>query len=329
MNAPAPVLEVEGLSVAIGARRVVDATGFALAPGEVLALVGESGCGKSMTALALLGLLPAAARLEGGRIGFEGRDLARLPERELRALRGNRISVIFQDPSGSLDPLMTVGAQLAEGLRAHRRMGREEAHERSLAMLRAVGISEPERRLAQYPFELSGGMCQRVMIAIALAAEPAVLLADEPTTALDVTIQAQILDLMKALRRERGTSILLITHDMGVVADMADRVAVMYAGRIVESGPADAIFADPRHPYTRLLLRSVPRLDDAPKAAMTVIPGSVPAQGDWPPGCRFAPRCPLAEPACVARDPRVEELGGGRRVACHRHGEDPGMGAAR
>jgi oligopeptide/dipeptide ABC transporter ATP-binding protein len=329
MNAPAPVLEVEGLSVAIGARRVVDATGFALAPGEVLALVGESGCGKSMTALALLGLLPAAARLEGGRIGFEGRDLARLPERELRALRGNRISVIFQDPSGSLDPLMTVGAQLAEGLRAHRRMGREEAHERSLAMLRAVGISEPERRLAQYPFELSGGMCQRVMIAIALAAEPAVLLADEPTTALDVTIQAQILDLMKALRRERGTSILLITHDMGVVADMADRVAVMYAGRIVESGPADAIFADPRHPYTRLLLRSVPRLDDAPKAAMTVIPGSVPAQGEWPPGCRFAPRCPLAEPACVARDPRVEELGGGRRVACHRHGEDPGMGAAR
>ena len=329
MNAPAPVLEVEGLSVAIGARRVVDATGFALAPGEVLALVGESGCGKSMTALALLGLLPAAARLEGGRIGFEGRDLARLPERELRALRGNRISVIFQDPSGSLDPLMTVGAQLAEGLRAHRRMGREEAHERSLAMLRAVGISEPERRLAQYPFELSGGMCQRVMIAIALAAEPAVLLADEPTTALDVTIQAQILDLMKALRRERGTSILLITHDMGVVADMADRVAVMYAGRIVESGPADVIFADPRHPYTRLLLRSVPRLDDAPKAAMTVIPGSVPAQGDWPPGCRFAPRCPLAEPACVARDPRVEELGGGRRVACHRHGEDPGMGAPR
>jgi oligopeptide/dipeptide ABC transporter ATP-binding protein len=329
MSAQAPVLEVEGLSVAIGARRVVDATGFALAPGEVLALVGESGCGKSMTALALLGLLPAAARLEGGRIGFEGRDLARLPERELRALRGNRISVIFQDPSGSLDPLMTVGAQLAEGLRAHRRMGREEAHERSLAMLRAVGISEPERRLAQYPFELSGGMCQRVMIAIALAAEPAVLLADEPTTALDVTIQAQILDLMKALRRERGTSILLITHDMGVVADMADRVAVMYAGRIVESGPADAIFADPRHPYTRLLLRSVPRLDDAPKAAMTVIPGSVPAQGDWPPGCRFAPRCPLAEPACVARDPRVEELGGGRRVACHRHGEDPGMGAAR
>jgi oligopeptide/dipeptide ABC transporter ATP-binding protein len=208
-------------------------------------------------------------------------------------------------------------------------MGREEAHARSLAMLQAVGISEPERRLAQYPFELSGGMCQRVMIAIALAAEPAVLLADEPTTALDVTIQAQILDLMKALRRERGTAILLITHDMGVVADMADRVAVMYAGRIVESGPADAIFADPRHPYTRLLLRSVPRLDDAPKGEMTVIAGSVPAQGDWPPGCRFAPRCPLAEAACVARDPGEEELPGGRRVACRRHGDDPGMGAPR
>ncbi|MFM8681141.1 MAG: ABC transporter ATP-binding protein [Alphaproteobacteria bacterium] len=321
MSAPAPVLEVEGLSVAIGARRVVDSTGFALAPGEVLALVGESGCGKSMTALALLGLLPGAARLAGGRIGFEGRDLATLPERELRALRGNRISVIFQDPSGSLDPLMTVGAQLAEGLRAHREMGREEARARSLAMLKAVGISEPERRLAQYPFELSGGMCQRVMIAIALAAEPAVLLADEPTTALDVTIQAQILDLMKALRRERGTSILLITHDMGVVADMADRVAVMYAGRIVESGPVDAIFADPRHPYTRLLLRSVPRLDDAPKAEMTVIAGSVPAQGAWPPGCRFAPRCPLAEAACTAREPLEEELPDGRRVSCRRHGD--------
>ncbi|MFM8992443.1 MAG: ABC transporter ATP-binding protein [Alphaproteobacteria bacterium] len=321
MSAPAPVLEVEGLSVAIGARRVVDSTGFALAPGEVLALVGESGCGKSMTALALLGLLPGAARLAGGRIGFEGRDLATLPERDLRALRGNRISVIFQDPSGSLDPLMTVGAQLAEGLRAHREMGREEARARSLAMLKAVGISEPERRLAQYPFELSGGMCQRVMIAIALAAEPAVLLADEPTTALDVTIQAQILDLMKALRRERGTSILLITHDMGVVADMADRVAVMYAGRIVESGPVDAIFADPRHPYTRLLLRSVPRLDDAPKAEMTVIAGSVPAQGAWPPGCRFAPRCPLAEAACTAREPLEEDLPDGRRVSCRRHGD--------
>ncbi len=314
-----PVLSVRDLSVAIGSRRVVDEVTFDLASGEVLALVGESGCGKSMTALALLGLLPGAARLEGGVIGFEGQDLARLPEPAMRAIRGNRASIVFQDPSGSLDPLMTVGDQLVEGLRAHHAISGEAARARSLAMLRAVGISEPERRLAQYPFELSGGMCQRVMIAIALAAEPAMLLADEPTTALDVTIQAQILDLMKALRSERGTAILLITHDMGVVADMADRVAVMYAGRIVESGPVDAIFASPRHPYTRLLLRSVPRLDDVPKSEMTVIDGSVPAQGDWPPGCRFAPRCPMAEAGCVATSPPITAIGGGRLVACFRH----------
>jgi oligopeptide/dipeptide ABC transporter ATP-binding protein len=317
MTAAAPILEVRDLAVAIGTRRVVDGVGFALAPGEVLALVGESGCGKSMTALALLGLLPGAARRVGGTIGFEGDDLARLPESRLRAIRGNRISVIFQDPSGSLDPLMTVGDQLAEGLRAHRDLDRTALRARSLEMLAAVGIAEPERRLAQYPFELSGGMCQRVMIAIALAAQPAVLLADEPTTALDVTIQAQILDLMKDLRRAHGTAIVLITHDMGVVADMADRVAVMYAGRIVETGSVDAIFADPRHPYTRLLLRSVPRLDDTPKTPMTVIAGSVPGQGDWPPGCRFAPRCPQAVDACAAPPP-VVGVGAGHAVACVR-----------
>ena len=317
MNAPAPVLEVEGLSVAIGARRVVDATGFALAPGEVLALVGESGCGKSMTALALLGLLPAAARLEGGRIGFEGRDLARLPERELRALRGNRISVIFQDPSGSLDPLMTVGAQLAEGLRAHRRMGREEAHERSLAMLRAVGISEPERRLAQYPFELSGGMCQRVMIAIALAAEPAVLLADEPTTALDVTIQAQILDLLRDLQREMGMAIVIITHNMGVIAEFADRVAVMYAGRIAEEGPVGRIFDAPTHPYTAGLLSSTPDLIcEVPR--LRTIPGTLPSLYELPPGCRFAPRCGRRVEACEAGRPATQEIAPGHFAACIR-----------
>ena len=326
MTAAAPILEVRDLAVAIGTRRVVDGVGFALAPGEVLALVGESGCGKSMTALALLGLLPGAARRVGGTIGFEGDDLARLPESRLRAIRGNRISIIFQDPSGSLDPLMTVGDQLAEGLRAHRDLDRTALRARSLEMLAAVGIAEPERRLAQYPFELSGGMCQRVMIAIALAAQPAVLLADEPTTALDVTIQAQILDLMKDLRRAHGTAIVLITQDMGVVADMADRVAVMYAGRIVETGSVDAIFADPRHPYTRLLLRSVPRLDDTPKTPMTVIAGSVPGQGDWPPGCRFAPRCPLAEDACRAEIPASADLADGRRVACRRHADDAAWG---
>ena len=314
------MLGVRDLTVVIGRRPVVDGVGFDLAAGEVLALVGESGCGKSLTALALLGLLPPAARLGGGRVDFEGRDLARLGERALRAVRGNRISLIFQDPIASLDPLMAVEAQIVEGLGAHRALSRRAARQQALDMLRAVGISEPERRLRQYPFELSGGMCQRVMIAIALAARPAVLIADEPTTALDVTIQAQILDLMKAQRRERGTAILLITHDMGVVADMADRVAVMYAGRVVETGPADAVFADPRHPYTHLLLRSVPRLDDVPKTAMAVIEGSVPPDAVWPAGCRFAPRCPAVEPACRAAVPALEAADDHRAVACRRPG---------
>jgi oligopeptide/dipeptide ABC transporter ATP-binding protein len=315
-----PVLAVRDLTVAIGARAVVDGVSFELRAGETLALVGESGCGKSLTALAMLQLLPAAARIAGGAVAFEGADLARLPEAAMRKIRGGRASIIFQDPLSSLDPLMTVGDQLVEGILAHGVLSRREARAQALAMLRAVGIAEAERRLAQYPFELSGGMCQRVMIAIALAARPAVLIADEPTTALDVTIQAQILDLMKELRRESGTSILLITHDMGVVAEMADRVAVMYAGRIVESGPTEAIFASPRHPYTFLLLKSVPRLDDQPKTAMAVIEGSVPAHGDWPPGCRFAPRCPLASPRC-AEPPPLASIGGERGSACWRHGD--------
>jgi peptide/nickel transport system ATP-binding protein len=315
------VLAVRGLSVAIGERAVVDGISFELRAGETLALVGESGCGKSMTALAILQLLPGAGRLAGGSVLFEGQDLARLGERAMRRIRGNRASIIFQDPLSSLDPLMTVERQLVEGIRAHRDEPYAAAREEALAMLRAVGIAEPERRLAQYPFELSGGMCQRVMIAIALAARPAMLIADEPTTALDVTIQAQILDLMKGLVRDLGTSILLITHDMGVVAEMAERVAVMYAGTIVEAGPAEALFARPRHPYTWLLLRSVPRLDDVPKTPMAVIEGSVPARGDWPAGCRFAPRCPLAEARCRAEMPPLAAVDGDRAVACWRHAE--------
>ena len=321
MSAPTPVLAVRDLTVTIGSRAVVDGVGFDLAAGETLALVGESGCGKSLTALALLRLLPGAARLTGGTVTFEGADLMRLDEAAMRRLRGNRASIIFQDPQSSLDPLMTVGEQLVEGIRAHRDLPRAAARTQALAMFNAVGISEPERRLLQYPFELSGGMCQRVMIAIALTARPAVLIADEPTTALDVTIQAQILDLMKGLLRELGTSILLITHDMGVVAEAADRVAVMYAGRLVETGSADAIFGTPHHPYTALLLRSVPRLDDVPKTAMAVIEGSVPANEAWPPGCRFAPRCPLAESRCRAEIPPEVAIGTDRTVACWRHEE--------
>ena len=319
MSAAAPVLSVRDLTVTIGRRAVVDGVGFDLAAGETLALVGESGCGKSLTALALLRLLPGAARLAGGAVTLEGADLLRIDEAAMRCIRGNRASIIFQDPQSSLDPLMPVGDQLVEGIRAHRDLPRAAARAQALAMFNAVGISEPEQRLGQYPFELSGGMCQRVMIAIALAARPAVLIADEPTTALDVTIQAQILDLMKGLLRDSGTGILLITHDMGVVAEAADRVAVMYAGRLVETGSADAIFGAPRHPYTALLLKSVPRLDDVPKTAMAVIEGSVPAHEEWPAGCRFAPRCPLAEARCRAEIPPDATIGAGRTVACRRH----------
>jgi len=311
-----PVLAVERLGVAIGPTRVVDGVSFALDPGEILALVGESGCGKSMTALAIMRLLPPVARPVSGRVLLEGDDLLALSEVEMRRVRGGRISIVFQEPASSLDPLMPVGDQLVEALRAHRPLRRDEARAQALAMLEAVGIAEPARRLSQYPFELSGGMCQRVMIATALACQPSVLLADEPTTALDVTIQAQILRLIKDLRGRTGTAVLLITHDMGVVADMADRVLVMYAGRIVEAAPVEALFASPRHPYTWLLLRSLPRLDHDPKARLSVIEGTVPAAGAWPAGCRFAPRCPLATARCHEVEPELAPIDGGRTVAC-------------
>jgi peptide/nickel transport system ATP-binding protein len=314
--ASGPVLAVERLGVAIGHARVVDGVSFELDAGEILALVGESGCGKSMTALAIMRLLPAVARPVSGRVLLEGDDLLAFSEAEMRRVRGARVSIVFQEPASSLDPLMTVGDQLVEALRAHRPLRRDQARARALAMLEAVGIAEPSRRLAQYPFELSGGICQRVMIATALAGKPAVLLADEPTTALDVTIQAQILRLIKRLRAETGTAVVLITHDMGVVADIADRVLVMYAGRIVEAAPVEALFAAPRHPYTWLLLRSLPRLDDDPKARLPVIDGTVPGAGAWPAGCRFAPRCPLVTARCRAAEPELASIGGHRAVAC-------------
>jgi peptide/nickel transport system ATP-binding protein len=314
-----PVLAVDRLGVAIGPIRVVDGVTFDLGRGEILALVGESGCGKSLTALAIVRLLPPAARHVGGRVLLDGRDLVALPEAEMRRIRGARVSMVFQEPASSLDPLMTVGDQLVEALRAHRSLRRDEGRAEALAMLQAVGIAEPERRLRQYPFELSGGMCQRVMIATALAGKPAVLLADEPTTALDVTIQAQILRLIKDVRAKTGTAVVLITHDMGVVADMADRVLVMYAGRLVEAGPVEPLFASPRHPYTWLLLRSVPRLDDEPKTPLRVIEGTVPGAGAWPSGCRFAPRCPLATARCREVEPELDSIGDGRAVACWHH----------
>jgi len=307
-------LTVENLSLSLGRASLVDGVGFAVAPGEVLALVGESGCGKSVTAQAIMRLLPPAIRQTGGRVALQGQDISALPERAMRGLRGSNISMIFQEPQAALDPLATVGTHIAEALRRPLR----EVRDQVLQMLVEVGISDPARRIDQHPFELSGGMCQRVMIACALISRPAVLLADEPTTALDVTIQAQILDLLRRLAAERQTAVVLITHDMGVVADIADRVAVMYAGRITETGPTGQIFARPRHPYTALLLASIPRLTDVPKSPLAVIEGRVPTPAEFGAGCRFASRCPLAEPRCGTSPPPLRDLGDGRLSACFR-----------
>ncbi len=312
----ASALTVEGLTVEIDGASVVDGVSFTVGVGEVMALVGESGCGKSMTALALLGLLPDAAQIVRGKIVLDDTDLVALSERAMRRVRGSELSIIFPEATASLDPLTTVGSQVAEAYALHHRVSRSAAWSKARDMLAAVGIPDPELRLGQYPFELSGGMCQRVMIAMALICGPRVLVADEPTTALDVTIQAQILDLMKRLVAERGTAIVLITHDMGVVADVADRVAVMYAGRIAEIAPVDELFAHPRHAYTALLLAAMPRLDLEPKQLLATIDGKVPAPGSFGIGCRFAERCPLAGDRCRNEQPPLLEFAPGHRAAC-------------
>jgi peptide/nickel transport system ATP-binding protein len=324
MPADAPLLAIDKLRVAIAGRSVVDGVSLSIRRGEVLALVGESGCGKSLTALSVLRLLPAAARVAGGAIAMEGTDLLALDEASLRDLRGNRVSVIFQEPVASLNPLVRVGDQVAESLRLHRGASAAEARTEAVAMLARVGIADPERRAGQFPFELSGGMCQRVMIASALICRPEILIADEPTTALDVTIQAQILDLLKSLRAEAGSAILLITHDMGVVADMADRVAVMYGGTIVESGPVDAIFDAPAHPYTKLLLATVPRLDGPRREELKTIAGAVPDAASWPQGCRFRTRCPLADERCAEAPPLEPAQGDPGHLAACWHGDRVG-----
>jgi oligopeptide/dipeptide ABC transporter ATP-binding protein len=312
-------LAVQDLTLAIDNATIVDGVNFTVAPGEVLALVGESGCGKSLTAQAIMRLLPRAVQQRRGRIDLAGTDLCTLPEGRMRRLRGRRLSMIFQEPQAALDPLSTVGNQVAEATGQRGSAARAAV----LRMLDEVGISDPARRIDQYPFELSGGMCQRVMIASALISRPAVLIADEPTTALDVTIQAQILDLLRRLALERGTAIVLITHDMGVVADIADRVAVMYAGRIAETGPTDTIFAIPRHPYTALLLAALPRLNDIPKSRLAVIEGQVPTPAQFPSGCRFASRCPRVDDHCRAEVPPLRDMGDGHLSACW-HAEEVG-----
>jgi peptide/nickel transport system ATP-binding protein len=312
LSPQAALLEVDGLSVAFGPSTAVDGISFRIGEGETLGLVGESGCGKSTTALALMRLL-RDARI-GGAARLDGQDLMRLDEADMCRRRGADIAMIFQDPGTALHPMIRVGDQIVEVLRAHYDLSRRAARDRAIELLRKVGIAAPERRYRAYPHEMSGGMCQSVMIAIAIACSPRLLLADEPTTALDVTVQAQILDLLRAVTREAGMSVILITHDLGVVAGMTDRVAVMYAGAIVELAATDALFARPMHPYSRGLLESIPKLDSGWDEPVPAIPGSVQGASALT-GCRFAPRCPLASGACAAV-PSLEETGEGHFVAC-------------
>jgi oligopeptide/dipeptide ABC transporter ATP-binding protein len=313
---PEPVLRVHDLKTYFvtdrgsGTARAVDGVSFELAAGETLGIVGESGCGKTVMSLSILRLIPEPPGhiLPGSFIEFEGRNLLTLPPRELRAVRGNRIAMVFQEPMTSLNPVLPVGAQVAEAALVHQKLSRADARKRTIDLLRLVGIPDPETRVDDYPHQLSGGMRQRVMIAMALICHPQILIADEPTTALDVTIQAQILDLLGRLRRELNMAVLLITHDLGVVAGSADRVVVMYAGQVVETAATRALFATPQHPYTEGLLASIPRLDQ-PRERLRSIPGSVPPATAWPTGCRFHPRCPYAWDKCRTEEPPLLETG--------------------
>jgi oligopeptide/dipeptide ABC transporter ATP-binding protein len=297
--------------------RAVDGVSLSIRAGRTLGLVGESGSGKSVTALSILRLIPVPGRIEGGSILFRGRDLLALPEEELRRIRGNEIAMIFQEPMSALNPVFTVGEQIAESVRLHRGLERAAARARAIEMLERVGIPDPAARVDEYPHRLSGGMRQRVLIAMAMACDPALLVADEPTTALDVTVQAQILHLIRELRERSGMGVLLITHDLGVIAENAQEVAVMYAGRIVESAAVEELFARPRHPYTIGLLRSLPELA-RPGERLAAIPGTVPSASAPPSGCRFHTRCPIARESCAREEPALVPLeeGSAHRVAC-------------
>lgn len=319
-EASSPVLEVTGLSLkfsrAPDAPNLIDNLSFTVHAGKTLCIVGESGCGKSVTSLALMGLLPTPpANIVAGRAMFDGHDLLALGEREFADVRGNRLAMIFQEPMTSLNPAFTIGHQIEEGIRRHRGLDGKAARAEALAMLKLVRIPSPETRLDNYPHELSGGMRQRVMIAMALANRPTLIIADEPTTALDVTIQAQVLALIQNLQAETGTAMVLITHDLGVVAEVADHVAVMYAGRIVEYGTVEEIFDDPQHPYTIGLMGAIPSIGKR-SGALATIRGSVPSPERMPAGCRFAPRCPFAQARCVEAAPDDRALYGSHRVAC-------------
>lgn len=334
MNNNKPLLEVKGLKTYFytedGVVRAVDGVNFEVYPGEVLGLVGESGCGKSVTSLSIMRLISKPGKVDGGQILLDGENLLDLPEEEMTKVRGNRISMIFQQPQTALNPVFKVGDQLAEVLNVHQDMGKEAGWKRAVALLKMVGVPDPERRVEAFPHELSGGMAQRVMIAMALACVPELLIADEPTTALDVTIQAQILDLMRDMRKEMGTSVILITHDLGVVAEMAERVAVMYAGEIVEQTDVNSLFDEPLHPYTQGLIGSIPILGEL-KDKLDVIPGSVPNLVNLPPGCRFAPRCQArikysCEMCSSDQKPELEEVKPGHFVRCWLYRDAPEYG---
>ncbi|WP_103721192.1 ABC transporter ATP-binding protein [Bosea psychrotolerans] len=320
-----PLLALEAFTVSFltgnGATRVVHGVDLTLAPGEALGIVGESGCGKSVTWLAALRLLGKGVTISG-KVLLSGQDITPLGEREIARIRGGKIGLIFQDPTSSLNPVHRIGTQIGEALQLHRGLSGAAGQAEALRLLDRVGIADAPRRLRQYPHELSGGMNQRVMIAIALAGEPDVLVADEPTTALDATIQAQILDLIRDIRRDTGMGLVLISHDLGVVADLCDRVAVMYAGRVVETAATAALLHQPHHPYTRGLLAALPELD-GPRLRLTPVPGTVPAPDAMPPGCAFAPRCTSAAALCQVAPPPLAPVGGVRQSACLRLGALP------
>jgi peptide/nickel transport system ATP-binding protein len=324
---PAPLLEVKGLRVEFPTRRgtlvAVDDVSFAIAPGEVLGVVGESGAGKSLTGMAIIGLLEPPGRIAAGEIRLEGERIDKLPPERMRRIRGRRIGAIFQDPLTSLNPLYTVGDQLVETILTHLDVGKAEARARALKLLAEVGISAPEARIDHYPHQFSGGMRQRVVIALALCAEPRLIVADEPTTALDVSIQAQIITLLKRLARDHHTAVMLITHDMGVIAETADRVAVMYAGRIAELGPVREVIHEPRHPYTAGLMGSIPKIGSAKHHGRLVqIDGAMPRLNAIPPGCAFNPRCPKRFARCTAERPELLPVGNAL-TSCWLYGERP------
>ena len=326
VNPAEALLEVKNLRTSFptedGLVHAVDNISFNVRRGEAVALVGESGCGKSVTAMSIMRLVASPGRITGGEIRFKGRDLAALSDKEMRHVRGNDVAMVFQEPMTSLNPVFKIGAQVAEAIRLHRKVGRKEAWKQAGDMLELVSIPDPHKRLHDYPHQLSGGMRQRVMIAMALSCDPELLIADEPTTALDVTIQAQIMELLAGLQKKLGLAILLITHDLGVVAEFCERIIVMYTGRIVEEAPVRSLFSSPAHPYTRGLLKSLPSVTKAERSArLPTISGMVPPISNLPPGCKFNPRCPDVMPICLGNEPARMIVGEGHDARCYLHGD--------